>query len=176
MTDYHLVIDGASTQESWTYLDDDAPLGDAPAIISLDRLKADAEALTHRTAPLGVVLRADDPEKARGKTDLGEDVRELAPFIGSLALIAIHFPAYRNGRGYSAARVLREEFNFLGELRATGDVLYDQWAMMNRCGINAFELAGDITLETFQTALGELSGAYQPAADATKGALWARGK
>ena len=103
-------------------------------------------------------------------------MRELARFIDSLALIAIHFPAYRNGRGYSAARVLREEFNFSGELRATGDVLYDQWAMMNRCGINAFELAGDITLETFQTALGELSGAYQPAADATKGALWARGK
>ena len=103
-------------------------------------------------------------------------MRELAPFIDRLALIAIHFPAYRNGRGYSAARVLREEFNFNGQLRATGDVLYDQWAMMNRCGINAFELAADIDLATFQTALGELSGAYQPAADQNRGALWARGK
>ena len=86
------------------------------------------------------------------------------------------FPIYRNGRGYSAARVLRQEFNFDGEIRAIGEVLYDQWAMMNRCGINAFELAPDVTLETFQTALGELSGAYQPAADKNRGALWARGK
>jgi uncharacterized protein (DUF934 family) len=71
--------------------------------------------------------------------------------------------------------VLREEFNFTGQLRATGDVLYDQWAMMNRCGINAFELADNVSLENFQTALGELSGAYQPAADKNRGALWARG-
>ena len=172
MTDYHLVIDGATADESWTYLDDDAALSDAPSIISLTRLKDEADALAERSAPLGVILRAD----GLGKTDLGEDVRELAPFIDRLALIAIHFPAYRNGRGYSAARVLREEFNFTGQLRATGDVLYDQWAMMNRCGINAFELAADIDLATFQTALGELSGAYQPAADQNRGALWARGK
>ena len=172
MTDYHLVIDGATADESWTYVDDDAPLSDAPSIISLTRLKDEADALVDRSAPLGIVLRAD----GLGKTDLGEDVRELAPFIDKLALIAIHFPAYRNGRGYSAARVLRQEYNFKGELRATGDVLYDQWAMMNRCGINAFELATDIDLTTFQTALGELSGAYQPAADQNRGALWARGK
>ena len=63
-----------------------------------------------------------------------------------------------------------------GELRAIGDVLYDQWAMMNRCGINAFELDANVTLDTFQNALGELSGAYQPAADTTRGALWARGR
>ncbi|HAT08959.1 MAG TPA: oxidoreductase [Rhodobiaceae bacterium] len=172
MTDYHLVIDGATAEESWTYLDDDAALRDAPFIISLTRLKDEADALAEPSAPLGVILRAD----GLGKTDLGEDVRELAPFIDRLALIAIHFPAYRNGRGYSAARVLREEFNFNGQLRATGDVLYDQWAMMNRCGINAFELAADIDLATFQAALGELSGAYQPAADQNRGALWARGK
>ncbi|MGB2020189.1 MAG: DUF934 domain-containing protein, partial [Parvibaculales bacterium] len=106
MTDYHLVIDGATAEESWIYLDDDAALSDAPSIISLTRLKDQADALAEHSAPLGVILRAD----GLGKTDLGEDVRELDPFIDRLALIAIHFPAYRNGRGYSAARVLREEF------------------------------------------------------------------
>jgi uncharacterized protein (DUF934 family) len=84
MTDYHLVIDGATAEESWHYLDDDAPLTDAPSIITLTRLKAEADALAGRTAPLGVILRAD----GLGKTDLGEDVRELAPFIDTLALIA----------------------------------------------------------------------------------------
>ncbi len=170
MNDYHLVIDGVTAEESWHYLEDDAALDDTPAIISLARLKAEADSLRDREAPLGVRLNAD----GLGKTDLGEDVRELAPYVDMLDLVAIHFPTYRNGRGYSAARVLREEFNFSGQLRATGDVLYDQWAMMNRCGINAFELANDISLETFQNALGELSGAYQPAADQNKGALWAR--
>lgn len=175
MTDYHLVIDGATTPETWSYIDDDAPLNDAP-IISLGRLKDQADALRARGGKLGVVLQADDPYKTRGKTSMGEDVHELAPYLDMLSLVSIAFPIYRNGRGYSAARVLRQELNFTGELRASGDVLYDQWAMMNRCGINAFELAGDVSLETFKTALGELSGAYQPAADQQRGALWARGK
>ena len=73
MTDYHLVIDGATAEESWHYLEDDAPLNDAPAIISLARLKAEADSLRDREAPLGVRLNAD----GLGKTDLGEDVREL---------------------------------------------------------------------------------------------------
>jgi uncharacterized protein (DUF934 family) len=173
-SDYHLIIDGETAEESWVYLEDDAPLTDAPAIISLTRLKAEAENLRARNAKLGVVLRADDPDKTRGKTSLGEDVRELAPYLDMLSLVSLKFPTYRNGRGYSAARVLREEYDFTGELRASGDVLYDQWAMMARCGINAFELAKDTPLETFKTALGELSGAYQPAADTQRGALWAR--
>lgn len=170
MTDYHLVIDGETAEESWHYLEDDAPLSDTPAIVSLARLQNETENLRARKAPLGVRLHAD----GLGKTDLGEDVRSLAPYLDMLDLVAIHFPTYRNGRGYSAARILRDELNFSGQLRATGDVLYDQWAMMNRCGINAFELAQNVSLDTFKTALGELSGAYQPAADATRGALWAR--
>jgi uncharacterized protein (DUF934 family) len=177
-SEHHLVIDGETADETWVYLDDDAPsselskLGDAPTIISLTRLKAEANALRAHKAPLGVVLEADGD----GKTSLGEDVHELEPYLDMLSLISLRFPGYRNGRGYSAARILRERMNFTGELRASGDVLYDQWAMMARCGINAFELASDIKLETFKTALGELSGAYQPAADShtTKG--WRRNR
>ena len=55
MTDYHLVIDGTTAEESWTYLDDDAALSDAPFIISLTRLKEEADALAERSAPLGVI-------------------------------------------------------------------------------------------------------------------------
>ena len=169
-SEYHLIVDGQTAEEGWVYLDDDAALSDAPSIISLTRLKADADALRARNAKLGVVLEADGD----GKTSLGEDVHELAPYLDMLSLVSLRFPIYRNGRGYSAARVLREQMGFEGELRASGEVLYDQWAMMARCGINAFELAADTPLETFKTALGELSGAYQPAADSHRGALWAR--
>ena len=168
--EYHLIVDGATAEESWVYLDDDGALGDAPSLISLSRLKAEAEALRARNAPLGVVLEADGD----GKTLMGEDVHELEPYLDMLSVVSLRFPIYRNGRGYSAARVLREQMGFTGQIRASGEVLYDQWAMMARCGINAFELAADIPLATFKAALGELSGAYQPAADKHRGALWAR--
>ena len=167
---YHLIIDGATADESWVYLDDAAALTDAPSLISLTRLKAEADSLRARNAKLGVVLQADGD----GKTSMGEDVHELAPYLDMLSLVSLRFPIYRNGRGYSAARILREQMGFTGELRASGEVLFDQWAMMARCGINAFEVAADISLETFKTALSELSGAYQPAADTQRGALWAR--
>lgn len=171
-SNYHLIVDGETAEESWAYIEDDAPLTDAPGLVSLARLKAEAETLRARNAPLGVVLEADGD----GKTSLGEDVHELEPYLDMLSLVSLRFPIYRNGRGYSAARVLREQMGFEGQIRASGEVLYDQWAMMARCGINAFELAGDISLDTFKTALGELSGAYQPAADTQRGALWARHK
>lgn len=169
-SEYHLIIDGQTADESWVYVDDAAALSDAPSIVSLARLKTEADSLRARNGKLGVVLAAD----GEGKTSLGEDVHELAPYLDMLSLVSLRFPIYRNGRGYSAARVLREQLGFTGELRASGEVLYDQWAMMARCGINAFELAADISLETFKTALGELSDAYQPAADSHRGALWAR--
>ena len=52
----------------------------------------------------------------------GEDVRALLPFLDRLALVEISFPSFRDGRGYSAARILREA-GYTGELRAVGDVL-----------------------------------------------------
>ena len=176
-SEYHLVIDGETAEENWVYLNDDTALDaltDAPTIISLTCLKAQTDALRARNAPLGVVLEAD----GNGKTSLGEDVHELEPYLDMLSLVSLRFPAYRNGRGYSSARILREQMGFSGELRATGEVLYDQWAMMNRCGINAFELAADVSLDTFKTALGELSGAYQPAADKQVGGIrgWRRSR
>ena len=169
-SEYHLIIDGETAEESWTYLEDDAPLTDAPSLISLARLKNEADALRVRNAPLGVMLQADGD----GKTSMGEDVHELEPYLDMLSLVSLRFPIYRNGRGFSAARILREQMGFDGQLRASGEVLFDQWAMMVRCGINAFEVAANIPLDTFKKALGELSGAYQPAADKQRGALWAR--
>lgn len=169
-SDYQLVKDRAVCADDWVYLEDDAALGDAPSIISLDRLRAESEALKARNAPLGVVLRADN----QGKQQMGEDVHELAPYLDMVQLVAIEFPVYRNGRGYSNARILREQLSFTGELRATGEVLHDQWQFMERCGFNAFELAPHISLQEFTAALGELSDAYQPAADSQRGALWRR--
>ncbi|MBL6787393.1 MAG: DUF934 domain-containing protein [PS1 clade bacterium] len=164
--DKKLIIDGAEGANIWRYLEDETPITNDPVIISLNRLQTEGAALAAAGTPFGVILRAGEKQ--------GEDVHALAPFIDKLAVIAIEFPVYRNGRGYSAARILREQMNYRGEIRAIGEVLFDQWQFMYRCGINAFEINADISLETFNEALGELSAAYQPAADAQRGILWRR--
>ena len=64
----------------------------------------------------------------------------LEPHLGRLALIALAFPKFSDGRSYSAARLLRERLGFKGELRAIGDVLADQIPLMRRCGIESFEV------------------------------------
>ena len=66
-----------------------------------------------------------------------DDARALIPDLGRLALVEIGFPTFRDGRGYSAARILREA-GYTGELRAAGDVLVDQMPFMRRCGFDAF--------------------------------------
>ena len=164
--DKKLIIDGAEGANIWRYLEDETPITNDPVIISLNRLQTEGAALAAAGTPFGVILRAGEKQ--------GEDVHALAPFIDKLAVIAIEFPVYRNGRGYSAARILREQMNYRGEIRAIGEVLFDQWQFMYRCGINAFEINADISLETFNEALGELSAAYQPATDAQRGILWRR--
>jgi uncharacterized protein (DUF934 family) len=161
-----LIIDGAESTDIWQLVEDETPLGDAPAIISLARLCAEGTKLAADAKQLGVVLRAGDKQ--------GEDVHALQPFLDNLSLVAIEFPVYRNGRGYSAARILREQMGFGGEIRAIGEVLFDQWQFMHRCGINAFEVDASVSLEAFNEAMGELSAAYQPAADTQRGILWRR--
>ena len=161
-----LIIDGYESADIWQLVEDEAPLAEAPAIISLARLCSEGAEFAAAGKKLGVILRAGEKQ--------GEDVHTLQPFLDNLALVAIEFPVYRNGRGYSNARILREQMGFRGEIRAVGEVLFDQWQFMHRCGINAFEVDADTSLEAFQEALGELSAAYQPAADQQRGILWRR--
>ena len=70
-------------------------------------------------------------------------VAELAPWLDRLALVALVFPSFRDGRAYSQARLLRERHGFRGELRATGDVLRDQFLFLVRAGFDAFEVRKD---------------------------------
>ena len=67
----------------------------------------------------------------------GDDARDLLPFLDRLKLVEVNFPVFGDGRGYSAARTLREA-GYAGELRAVGDIGIDQLAAMRRCGFDAF--------------------------------------
>lgn len=84
-----------------------------------------------RRAACGVWLKPQD------------DPAQLLPDLETLPVIALSFPVFTDGRAYSQARLLRQRHGFQGELRAIGDVLPDQLAVMARCGFNAFLLRAD---------------------------------
>jgi uncharacterized protein (DUF934 family) len=94
-----------------------------------------------------------------------DDARALIPFLDRLALVEIAFPKFRDGRGYSSARILREA-GYTGELRAQGDVLVDQIAFMKRCGFDSFAPEAPLNPEAVERALLTYDQHYQGAADA----------
>ena len=99
---------------------------------------------------------------ALGNTDRVED---LAPHIGRLKLIVLHFPKFSDGRAYSQARLLRGRLGYRGELRATGGVLQDQALFMLRCGFDSFESDQKGFGEALARARTLFSVVYQPAED-----------
>ena len=100
-----------------------------------------------------------------GRIEAGDDARAPLPHMGQLALVEVSFPTFRDGRGYSAARVLREA-GYTGELRAAGDVLVDQIPFMRRCGFDSFAPQAPIDPDTLKRSLERYDYHYQAAADA----------
>lgn len=95
------------------------------------------------------------------------DPRALAEDVARFALIAIEFPKFSDGRGFSLARRVRDELGFTGELRAVGDILYDQLQLLARCGFDAFEITHAATLALLESGRRPGLGLfYQPAASA----------
>ena len=107
---------------------------------------------------------AGQAEATAVRLEAGDDARTLLPHLARLALIEVSFPSYRDGRGYSAARVLREA-GYQGELRAAGDVLVDQLPFMRRCGFDSFAPEAPIDPHTLARSLDRYADHYQPAAD-----------
>ena len=98
------------------------------------------------------------------RVEAGDDVRRLAPHLDRIRLVEVDFPKFRDGRGFSSARILRE-MGYTGEIKATGDVLVDLVYFMRRCGFDSF--APDIAFnhEDVQAALTRYPHVYQHAAD-----------
>ncbi|MGE0830422.1 MAG: DUF934 domain-containing protein, partial [Hyphomonadaceae bacterium] len=117
--------------EAWRFVADDEAIGDSAEaiVVSQARFLKERESLLERNGRVGV--------RVAPATDKVEDIAADAP---RLALIEVLFPAYRDGRGYSAARLLRDRYGFTGDLRAVGDVLEDQIFYMLRCGFTSFEI------------------------------------
>ena len=146
-----LIKDRVVVEDPWTLLRDGTSLADvpssAPVIVPLALWSAQRAALLAR-GRVGVWLApADDPA-------------ELAADVASLPLIAVDFPNFVDGRGYSTARLLRDRFGFRGELRAIGDVLRDQLYAMAECGFDAFAVREDRDPHDALLGLRDFSGLY----------------
>lgn len=93
----------------------------------------------------------------------GDRVEEVAGDLGRFVSIAVSFPGFTDGRGYTSARLLAERFRYRGELRAVGEVLMDQLTLMQRCGITSFVVTHPATRKALETgALKTVSLFYQP--------------
>jgi uncharacterized protein (DUF934 family) len=155
-----LVENGQIVQDRYHYLGNDEPIPErVPVIVSAQRFLADADGLIRRDGSLGVLWPND------------RRIAELAPWLGHLALVALQFPKFRDGRAYSQARLLRETYGFRGRLRATGEVLRDQFHFLIRAGFDSFEVKKATDASAFVQAASRYSVVYQPSADGRVPAL-----
>jgi uncharacterized protein (DUF934 family) len=193
-----LVKQGKIRPDAFVHLGEDEELpGDGAVLVSAARFLADPEALLHRT-PSFRGARSANPESSNdplaldsgfdrasarsprndGKVGViwpnSRDVDDLVPYLERLAVIALVFPSFRDGRAYSQARLLRERFGYRGELRATGQVLRDQFVFMLRAGFDAFEVKKDSDAAAFATTIKRYSVFYQPTGDGRVTALHRR--
>jgi uncharacterized protein (DUF934 family) len=158
-----LVKAGRVAEDRFVRVLDDAPLPEGlPVILPAARLLADARELVLRQAPLGVIWPND------------RRIAELVPYLDWIALVALVFPTFRDGRAYSQARLLRERYGFRGQLRATGQVLRDQLLFLQRAGFDAFEMTKEADAAHFAEAIQRYSVFYQPTGDGRLSALKAR--
>jgi uncharacterized protein (DUF934 family) len=158
-----LVRAGRIVEDRFVGILDDAPLPDhAPVLLPAARFLADLADIARRGAPAGVIWPND------------RRIAELAPHLDHLAMVALVFPTFRDGRAYSQARQLRERHGFRGELRATGQILRDQFLFLLRAGFDAFEVTKEADAKKFAETARRYSVFYQPSADGHPTALTLR--
>jgi uncharacterized protein (DUF934 family) len=151
---------------------------DDPWVIETEDTKAQ-----HNEKPI-LPLDAFLEKVIAGESNLGvlikpaDDVRALAPYLDRLALVAVSFPAFNDGRSFSHATLLRERLGYKGEVRAVGDVLIDPLPLMLRCGIDSFAVTNPTAIKRLEE--GRIPGIkhhYQPTAkesDNPKSYSWRR--
>lgn len=130
-----------------------------PLIVSLDQWQTHRDTLVASGVPLGLRLNSDQPPQL------------VATDLPKFAVVALDFPKFRDGRAYTHARMLRERLGYSGEVRAVGDVLQEQLHFMQRCGFDAFEVAGPDPEQAWLSIAGDHTVWYQATSDARPRAL-----
>ena len=133
-TRHHLWKDGAFIADPFhDWAEDSVPATASYKHVPLPVFLANREAFLANPHPLGLLIVP------------GDRIEDVEADLGRFASIAIKFPAFSDGRGYSTARLLSERFHYAGEIRAVGDVLQDQIPLMRRCGITALVVTHEPT-------------------------------
>ncbi len=143
-----LIDSGARViQDRWSYPDADGTyLTQAYSVVP-----ADALALVSNTVrPLGVLVPA------------GTSVSDLIPYLSDLELIAVEFPKFRDGRGFTMVRTLRAKQGFLGDIRAIGHVLPDQFGPLVQCGFSSIMTPTEHPPEQWQQKAASPGGGIPP--------------
>ncbi|MFI2809807.1 MULTISPECIES: DUF934 domain-containing protein [Microbulbifer] len=159
-----LIRGGAVASNEWRLLpaSDEAPeitadtLAPGKVILPFPVWQRLREDLSDRSGEIGVWLDSNETADL-----LGEAARELP-------LVAVHFPAFADGRGFTTGRLLRERFGFTGELRAVGAFIRDQLTYLRRCGFDAYAYEGEESLEDLLPSLHDFSDSYQAAVDESR--------
>lgn len=144
----HIVAD-----EFVTLADDEAIPMRGAILVSAERFLADPGGILARGGKVGVIWPNN------------RDLDDLEPYLSQLAAVALVFPTFKDGRAYSQARILRERYAYHGELRATGQVLRDQFVFMLRAGFDTFSVKKDSDAEAFAGVAQRYSVFYQPTGD-----------
>jgi uncharacterized protein (DUF934 family) len=150
-----ILRNGKIAADPWRRLEPgaDGVLPSAPEhgdiIVPLAAWRERREALLARPGRVGVSLRGEDEPVA-----VADDLRHFG-------VVAVHFPKFTDGRGYSLARLLRERYGYRGELRATGDIFRDHLFFLARCGFDAFALREGEDPQEALAGFGVFSDAYQ---------------
>ena len=144
-------------QDTWQLLSKDATLeqvtNTGDIIVPLALWLEHAHALKARDGRLGVWLDSD------------EEAERIADDLAHFQVIALNFPVFSDGRNYSNARLLRDRYQYQGELRSIGDVLRDQLFFMHRCGFDAYALREDHDPHAALASLNDFSEVYQASTD-----------
>ncbi len=158
-----LIKNNRIVDDHWIALSEDDPLPkSSPILVSLADWQNRRAEIIARGGPLGVSLASD------------ESADQLADDLSHLTLIAISFPSFGDGRGFSTARLLRERYGYSGELRAAGYVIRDQVTFLKRCGFDAFEFSDKASVAPWEKVEREISVQYQPAGDNKPSAIQLR--
>ncbi len=147
-----VIIDNAIADDVWTLV-----------------ATADAEIPNAQKIIVPLKIWASKPVALNGKTigvwlDSADDPGALADDIESLPIIAVNFPTFKDGRGYSTAYLLRSRYGYTGELRAIGDIQCDQLFYLKRVGFNAFAIRADKDIEAALKSFNDFSDVYQGSA------------
>ena len=151
-----LIVNGCVVTDHWVRLADEAPLPDGGhVIVSFARWQAEKSIFCGSDLVCGVWL------------DSHQSSELLCDDLDSLDLVALNFPAFADGRGFTSGRILRERYGFRGQIRATGVFILDQIDLLRRCGFDAFDTEKpEVIRGIMRNAPAQVRVYYQPGQDA----------